>query len=384
MSPGKRRSGLSDAVLAHGVVIRDARKGRGQRDAGRGQCRRAELLHDGENMLAAREAHLQIDLGELKLAVGALILIAEAARNLEVAVEARDHQDLLEDLRRLRQGIKLARMHAAGHQEIARAFGRGLGQGSAFRFREIPGRCRLSRMARVISWRSQKLRCISGAAQVDVAILEPHFFVLDGLFRRRKRRQPRVVENAQFGGLDLNFAGGHLGIDGVLVAQAHLADGGDHVLRPHLLALGVPFGREFFVEHDLGNAAAVAHVEEDQVAVIAAPVNPAHQHHLFACVGGAQVRRTYGCVQDCLRKSSTADFLYPSYAHSAWLGQQNVGSRVSRSPRNLGLHAGGEVLHRKDTGLQFILAQDHDRARDLVRRFKRLLQPESCRRPARR
>ncbi len=79
-----------------------------------------------EDVLAAREAHLQIDLREFELAVGALVFVAEAAGDLEVAVEAGDHQDLLEDLRRLRQRVKLAGMHAAGHQEIARALGRGL------------------------------------------------------------------------------------------------------------------------------------------------------------------------------------------------------------------------------------------------------------------
>ncbi len=90
-----------------------------------------------------------------------------------------------------------------------------------------------------------------GAAQVDVAIFQPHLFVLDGFFRRRKGRQPRVVQDAQFGGLNLDFAGGHLGIDGVRVAQAHLADGGDNVLRPHLLALGVALGSQLLVQHDL-------------------------------------------------------------------------------------------------------------------------------------
>ena len=35
------------------------------------------------------EAHLQVELGELGLAVGAQVLVAEAAHDLEVAVEAR-------------------------------------------------------------------------------------------------------------------------------------------------------------------------------------------------------------------------------------------------------------------------------------------------------
>ena len=39
-----------------------------------------------------------------------------------------DHQDLLEDLRRLRQRVELARVDAARHQVVARPFGRRLGQ----------------------------------------------------------------------------------------------------------------------------------------------------------------------------------------------------------------------------------------------------------------
>ena len=104
----------------------------------------------------------------------------------------------------------------------------------------------------------------------------------------RKRRQARVVQDEQLGGLNLDFAGRHLGIDGVLVAQAHLAHGGDDVLRPHLLALQVAVGGQLLVQHDLRDAGAVAQVEEDEVAVVAAAVDPAHQHHLLAGVGGAQ------------------------------------------------------------------------------------------------
>ena len=90
-----------------------------------------------------------------------------------------------------------------------------------------------------------------GAAQVNVAIFEARLFVLDRFFRGRKRRQPRVVEDAQLGGLNLDFAGGHLGIDGVIAAQAHLAHGGDDILGPHLLAFEVAVGRQFLVQHDL-------------------------------------------------------------------------------------------------------------------------------------
>ena len=152
-------------------------------------------------------------------------------------------------------------------------------------------------MASVMSWRSRKLRCISGAAQVDVAIFEADFFVLNGFFRRRKRRQARVVQNQQLGGLNLDFAGGHLGVDGVLIAQAHLAHGGDNVLGADLLALQVAVGRELLIEHNLRDAGAVAQVKKDQVAVVAAAVDPAHENNLLSGVGGAQIAAEMGTFE---------------------------------------------------------------------------------------
>ncbi len=59
----------------------------------------------------------------------------------------------------------------------------------------------------------------------------------------------------------------------------------------------MPLGNQFFIEHNLGNAAAVAHIEKDQVAVIAATVNPAHEHYLLAGVGGTQFAAEMGTFQ---------------------------------------------------------------------------------------
>jgi hypothetical protein len=92
------------------------------------------------------------------------------------------------------------------------------------------------------------------AAEVDVAILEANFFVLDGLVGGREGRELGVVEDEELCGFKLDFAGGHFGIDGVFVAQAKFADGGDDVLGTDLLAFGVAFGDELLVEDDLGEA----------------------------------------------------------------------------------------------------------------------------------
>ena len=133
--------GLVGAVLRDRFRIRDAREFVGGRDA----LAFAELLEhagkhraDGvEHVFLRDEAHLEIELVELaRRTVGARVFVAEAWRDLEVAVEARDHQQLLELLRRLRQRVEFARMHARRHEEVARAFRRRRGQDRRLKFRE--------------------------------------------------------------------------------------------------------------------------------------------------------------------------------------------------------------------------------------------------------
>jgi hypothetical protein len=53
---------------------------------------------------------------------------------------------------------------------------------------------------------------------------------------------------------------------------------------------------QLLVEHYLGDAAAVAHVDEDQVAKVAPPMHPAHQHDFFIGVGRAQIASVMGAV----------------------------------------------------------------------------------------
>ncbi len=81
--------------------------------------------------------HLLVHLGKLRLAVGAQVLIAVAAGNLEVAVKAGQHQDLLVELRALGQCIEVARLHAAGHQIVAGTLGRGLDEGRGLDLGEV-------------------------------------------------------------------------------------------------------------------------------------------------------------------------------------------------------------------------------------------------------
>src|SRR6201999_1975918 len=69
-------------------------------------------------------------------AVRARVLVAETGRDLEVAIEARDHGELLELLRRLRQRVELARMQPRRHEKVARAFRRRGGEDRRLEFEE--------------------------------------------------------------------------------------------------------------------------------------------------------------------------------------------------------------------------------------------------------
>jgi len=81
-----------------------------------------------EHVVHLDERRLDVDLCELGLAVVAKVLVAKAAGELEVAVQPRDHQQLLVDLGGLRQGVELAGVHARRDEVVARPLGGGLGE----------------------------------------------------------------------------------------------------------------------------------------------------------------------------------------------------------------------------------------------------------------
>ena len=83
--------GLVDAVLANSIVEIHARKRCFDLMPRRFKCRGQEAFDYFPNALRLRIAHLQIDLGEFWLAVGSEVFVAEAAHDLEIFIEARDH-----------------------------------------------------------------------------------------------------------------------------------------------------------------------------------------------------------------------------------------------------------------------------------------------------
>ena len=89
-------------------------------------------------------------------------------------------------------------------------------------------------------------------------------------------------------GYEFDVAGGHVGIGEAFAAVAEDSSDGDDVLGARGFGLGVGFGGDFLIEDNLGDAGAIAEIEEDEVAVVAAAVDPTHEGDGLAGVGAAE------------------------------------------------------------------------------------------------
>ena len=80
------------------------------------------LVH-GHYVIFVNKAHLHINLGELRLAVGAKVLVTEAAGNLHISVAAGHHKKLLIELGALGQRIEASGMNTGGNKIVPCALG---------------------------------------------------------------------------------------------------------------------------------------------------------------------------------------------------------------------------------------------------------------------
>mmetsp|Transcript_59429 Transcript_59429/g.140492 ORF Transcript_59429/g.140492 Transcript_59429/m.140492 type:complete len:270 (-) Transcript_59429:3023-3832(-) len=254
-------------------------------------------LEHRADFLLGEEAGLDIDLRELGLAVSAQVLVAEALGDLVVAVEARHHQQLLEQLGRLRQREEVAVVHAAGHEVVACALGRALGEHRRLDVDEAVLVQEFAHLHRHLVAQHQVVLHV-GAAQVQHAVGQARGLgqvVVVELEGRRDRRVQHLDLVAQ----DLDLAGHQVGVLGAGRARAHLADDLQAELvadflrnLEHVGAVGVA--------DDLHEALAVAQVDEDDATVVTAAMGPAHQGHglveqLFADLAG--IAGTHGVLR---------------------------------------------------------------------------------------
>ena len=226
----------------------------------------------------------------LGLAVGAQVLVAEAARDLVVAVGPRDHEDLLEELRRLRQGVETVRLQAHRDEEVARALGRRLGQHRRLDLEE----------ALLVEVGARRLHDVVAqdqvgehrrAPQVEVAVLQAQRLVdlaaLRGLDLEGRRL--RLVQHLELGDADLDLAGRQLRVHRLGATRDDGAARREDELGADRLGQRVRRRGRGRIDDELHDAAAVAQVDEDQLAVVAPVRDPAGELDLATDVVAAQL-----------------------------------------------------------------------------------------------
>ena len=281
--------GLVRTVGVHGVPVGNAAQRRGHLDAHTRKGVGEHVLELRHDVILLDKAHLDVHLRELGLAVGAQVLVTEALGNLVVALDAAHHEQLLEELRRLRKGIEVAGLQTAGHHEVARALGRGLEERRRLHLGERAVMQGGADGEREVGAQAQA-RGHFRTAKVQVTVAQAR--VLGGLdtILDLERRGLGAIEHLGVVDEHLDLASGELGVHGVLTAAAHDAVHEDGPLGAHGLGNleGVAVG-VLRVEVDLRDALAVAQVAENQAAVIAATAHPAGEGDLLAHVLGAKL-----------------------------------------------------------------------------------------------
>ena len=208
---------LVGAVLLQRLGVGDARKGRAGGAvilAELGEDGRQHILEDFEHVLLGGEGHLHVELVELAgRAVGARVLVAEAGGYLEVAVKAAGHQELLELLRRLGQGVELAGVVARGYEVVARALGRGHGEdGGGYLHEAVLGHA-LAQCGDDVGAQDD-VRLDLGVAQVEIAVLKAGALVglAAAVYLEGQLVVLALAEHFDLLGYDLDVAGGHVGV----------------------------------------------------------------------------------------------------------------------------------------------------------------------------
>ena len=239
------------------------------------------------HVLLAGEGHLHVELGELRLAVGAGVLVPEAPHDLEVAVGAGHHQELLEELGGLGQGEERAGLQARRHQEVPGPLGRALREHGGLDLDEPFGVVvGADGGGHPVAEPQDRLHL--GTPQVEVPVAETGLLAGLGAVLDLERRDGRLGEHLDAHRGHLHLPGREVGVH--VRGRAH-ADDPLHrhdELRAQALSGLEGGGGLLGMGDDLHDALPVAEVEEDHTPVVPPAVHPSGQPHPAGRVRGAQ------------------------------------------------------------------------------------------------
>ena len=254
-------------------------------------------FHHGQDGLLVDEGHLDVQLGKLRLAVSAQILIPEAAHNLEILLHAGQHENLLVNLRRLRQGIELARIQAARHQKVTGTLRSGLAEHRSLNLQKaVPVKVITHNLGNAMAQHEILLHL--RAAQIKIAVLQAqHLIHLDAILDV-ERRSLCLVKDAQLLYYHLYHAGSHVRIYGFLGTGAHAApDSHNELVADSLSLVECLLADGSLVNYHLHQTGAVTQVNKNQSAMVTAAGNPAAKDNLTAYMVSTQLTAVMGTLQ---------------------------------------------------------------------------------------
>lgn len=250
-------------------------------------------LEDLEDVLLLDERHLAVDLREFGLTVGAQVFVAEAAHDLEILVVSGYHEQLLERLRRLGQGVELVGVHAARHHEVAGTLGRGAHQVGGFDLEETLG---VEEAADLLGHLvAQDHVALQGRTpQVEVAVFHAQVVAAVRILLDGEGGRLRLVEHRDLLGHHLDVARGHLGVLGLALDDA--TRDLEHPLASHAGGHLADFGCRVLLDRDLRQTVAVAQVDECHGAEVSHFLHPPGEGDGLVYVAGSQTAARMGSV----------------------------------------------------------------------------------------
>ena len=251
----------------------------------------SHILEEVDNIILVNEGHLAVDLSELRLTVSTQVLVAETFCNLEVAVEATNHEQLLQSLRTLRKSVELSGVHARRHNKVACALRCGTDEDRSLYLDEV---LRVEEVADKDCHAVTQLKILAHCrtAQVEVAILHTDIVATVSIVLYSERRCNTLREDIQFLGDNLDIASRQISVLALTLVYytSHL----HAVFASQFACTCAKVAVVRVVEDKLCDTIAVAKVDECHTTHLASALYPSGK-----CYGLAAVRETK--LSACIR-----------------------------------------------------------------------------------
>ena len=245
-----------------------------------------QFFNDGENIVLRHKTHLHVKLIELAgRTVRSCILVAETGCDLEITVESRNHKQLFELLRRLRQSIELAGMDTARNEIVTCAFRRTAGQDRGLIFHESHIAHEPADFGNDLGTQQNVLMQFF-AAQIKKTVFQAQCFGCLLIFGYLERNDIRFPEDFHFLRDHLDLSGHQLRIDRLRRPchdSAGKADDGFDAPSVQLL-IEMHFG----INDDLCFSVMVPKVDKNNSAVVPHAVNPAGELDFRTDIGASE------------------------------------------------------------------------------------------------